>query len=186
MKPEELVERYYDGEADEAEGERVRELLASDAKSRERFERLGLLGSLVREAESGRRLPADFTERLMDRIAAERPPPKRRRAASFAAASASALALAAVAVLWLRTGPPSGVGSSSAPVSQLSAPVSAPSLAEAPFAEPAAEPAGAPPVAIESVDFGSTQGAIFLVSAGVTDTMVVWTLDEPAPNGKRR
>ena len=29
MKPEELVERYYDGEAGEAEAERVRELLAS-------------------------------------------------------------------------------------------------------------------------------------------------------------
>jgi hypothetical protein len=31
VKPDELVERYYDGDADEAEAERVRQLLASDA-----------------------------------------------------------------------------------------------------------------------------------------------------------
>lgn len=182
MKPEELVERYYDGEAGEAEAERVRELLASDAKSREQFERLGLIGSLVREAEGGRRLPADFTDRLMDRIAREAPPLRRKRAAAFAAATASALALAALVTLWVRVRPPSAADSSSAAVTHISAPSSAPSLAEASRAEPDVEP----PVAIESVDFGSTQGAIFLVSAGVTDTMVVWTLDEPAPHGKSR
>lgn len=182
MKPEELVERYYDGEAGEAEAERVRELLASDAKSREQFERLGLIGSLVREAEAGRRLPANFTDRLMDRIAVEAPPVRRKRAAAFAAATASALALAALVTLWVRVKPPSGADSSSAPVAQISAPSSAASLGEVAITEPAV----GPPVAIESVDFGSTQGAIFLVSAGVTDTMVVWTLDEPVPHGKSR
>jgi hypothetical protein len=181
VKPEELVERYYDGEAGEAEAERVRELLASDAKSREQFERLGLIGSLVREAEGGRRLPANFTDRLMERIAAEAPPRRRKRAAAFAAATASALALAALVTLWVRVKPPSGADSRSAPIAEISAPSSAPSFGEV----AATEPVGLP-VAIESVDFGSTQGAIFLVSAGVTDTMVVWTLDEPVPHGKSR
>jgi negative regulator of sigma E activity len=181
VKPEELVERYYDGEAGEAEAERVRELLASDAKSREQFERLGLIGSLVREAEGGRRLPANFTDRLMERIAAEAPPRRRKRAAVFAAATASALALAALVTLWVRVKPPSGADSSSAPVAEISAPSSAPSFGEVAVTEPVGLP-----VAIESVDFGSTQGAIFLVSAGVTDTMVVWTLDEPVPHGKSR
>lgn len=181
MKPEELVERYYDGEAGEAEAERVRELLASDAKSREQFERLGLIGSLVREAEGGRRPKADFTDRLMERLAAEAPPVRRKRAAAFAAATASTLALAALVTLWMRVKPPSAVDSSS--VAQISAPSSAPSPGEVSATEPGVEP---PPVAIESVDFGSTQGAIFLVSAGVTDTMVVWTLDEPVPHGKSR
>lgn len=182
MKPEELVERYYDGEAGEAEAERARELLSSDAKSREQFERLGLIGSLVREAEAGRRLPANFTDRLMDRIAAEAPPVRRKRAAAFAAATASALALAALVTLWVRVEPPSGAAPSGAPVTRISAPSSAPSFAELSDTEPTVEP----PVAIESVDFGPTQGAIFLVSAGVTDTMVVWTLDEPVPHGKSR
>lgn len=182
MKPEELVERYYDGEADEAEAERARELIAADGASRAHFERLALLGSLVREAESGRRPPADFTDRVMAKVAAEAPPARRKRAAALATTAASALALAAVAILWLRVPPPPGAGTELAPRTELPVPVGAPSLAEASLAEPVIEP----PVAIESVDFGPTQGAIFLVSAGVTDTMVVWTLDDPPPHGKLR
>ncbi len=181
MKPEELVERYYDGEADDAQAERARELIASDPKSREQFERLGLIGALLREAEGGRRLPATFTDRLMERVALETPPAKGKRAARFAAATASALALAALVSLWLRV-PPPAADSSRAASAQVSTPGSAPSLAEARDTDAASEP----PVAIESVDFGATQGAIFLVSAGVTDTMVVWTLDDPAPHGKLR
>jgi anti-sigma factor RsiW len=182
VKPEELVERYYDGEADEAEAERVRELLGSDDKSRERFERLGLIGSLVREAEAGRHLPANFTDRVMERVAAEARPVRRKPATAFVAATASALALAALVSLWVRVPASPVTDPRGGPAAQLTAPVATPSLAEG----PRAESAGEPPVAIESVDFGSTQGAIFLVSSGVTDTMVVWTLDEPAPNGKLR
>jgi len=181
MKPEELVERYYDGEADEAEAERVRALLASDPASRERFERLGLIGSLLREAESARKAPADLADRVMARIAAESPKVRPKRAAAFATAAASVLALAAAVALFVRTQPTPREGSS-APLSQVSAPGAVSSLAEVSNVEPGIEP----PVAIESVDFGPTQGAIFLVSAGVTDTMVVWTLDEPAPPGSLR
>lgn len=57
---------------------------------------------------------------------------------------------------------------------------------KAPVAEPAPAPAeadGAPSVAIETVDFGSHDGTIFMVSAGDDATPVVWLTDEPAETG---
>jgi hypothetical protein len=107
-----------------------------------------------------------------------------RRFAIPGVAVASALAVAAAIALWVSSEPPRGAPlvaqKSNAVVS--ARPLSSLALTESVAAEMVAE---APPVSIESVDFGATQGAIFLVSAGVTDTMVVWTLDEPLPRPVR-
>jgi anti-sigma factor RsiW len=181
VKADELVDRFYDGDTDEEQTRAAQALIAADPRSRARLERLSLLGSLVREVESERKLPADFTDRVMDGVLAQRSSKTRRsrRLPATALAAASALALAAAIGLWLReTGTPAAP---SAALTGTTAAEGSPSAAvrEAFEAEHLAE---APSVSIESVDFGATQGAIFLVSAGVTDTMVVWTLDEPAPH----
>jgi negative regulator of sigma E activity len=185
VKDPELIDRLYDADLDEAQAKRARERLAVDPRAAAHFERLQLIGSLVREVEAERELPPDFTDRVMARI--EPAGPSRRASKLYplvAAAAGSALALAAAVALWVRAPAPPGVPSSLATALGVPA-LSAPALpdGDALSLEVSAEP---PSVSIESVDFGATQGAIFLVSAGVTDTMVVWTLDEEAPTGRRR
>ena len=186
MKADELVDRFYDGDTDEEQTRAAQALIAAEPRSRARLERLALLGSLVREVESERKIPSDLTDRVMRGVLAERSPNARksRRLPAAALAVASALALAAGIGLWLRE---PGTAVPSAALTGTTVTRGSPSAAvrDAFEAELLAE---APSVSIESVDFGATQGAIFLVSAGVTDTMVVWTLDEPAqhPSGPKR
>lgn len=189
MTEDELLQRYHDGELEPEQCERVRALVARDPSARARLERLALVGSLVRELarDSEHALPADFTDRIMARIGHSPQPqasaapvtPLRRSRLTAVGAAAAALAFAAAAALWLRAAPPHPLALHSP--STIGGPVASPP-AEAALASAAFD---APPVAIESVDFGATRGAIFLVSAGVTDTMVVWTLDEP-PDGLGR
>jgi hypothetical protein len=161
--------------------EQAREAL-SDPRARARLERLALMGSLLREVESDRELPADFTDRVMAKVQAFEAPrraPRRRAFPALGLAAASALALAAAVGLWLRDTTPASQPVALGEASEASASAQPNDLAaEAMEADALRE---APAVSIESVDFGPTRGAIFLVSAGVTDTMVVWTLDEPVP-----
>jgi hypothetical protein len=184
---DDLIYRLYDKDVDDEQARHVRALLAKDPRSAARFARLGLLGELVREVEAGRDLPADFTDRVMDRVAASGVVPRARagRRVFAGAMAGSALALAAAALLWVSNQAPSDAPSLAPRKSEVMA-----SASPNPSVEPA-EPVllaavDAPPVAIESVDFGATQGAIFLVSAGATDTMVVWTMDEPSPRSRSR
>jgi anti-sigma factor RsiW len=179
-----LIDRLYDDDLDEEQAQHARQLLSADPRAAARLERVALIGSLIREIEDERRLPSDFTDRVMERVAPERDVRRVSKLYPAFAAGASALALAAAAVLWI-----GGQGAPAIPSSVATA-LGVPSTA-AP-SQAGAEPLAAdgltepPAVSIESVDFGATQGAIFLVSAGVTDTMVVWTLDEPNPTGPRR
>jgi hypothetical protein len=179
VKGDELVDRFYDGDTDEEQTRAAQALIAAEPRARARLERLALLGALVREVESERKLPSDFTDRVMSGVLAERSPKaqKPRRLPAPALALASALALAAAIGLWLR-GPGTPVPSATTGTTLAQSSPSA-AVRDAFEADLLAE---APSVSIESVDFGATQGAIFLVSAGVTDTMVVWTLDEPTPH----
>jgi hypothetical protein len=185
---DDLIDRLHDGAVDDEQARDAQALLAKEPRAAARLERLRLLGELVREVEAARNLPADFTDRVMDRVAASGVVPRvRPRARVFAGAMAgSGLALAAAVLLWL---------SNQAPREAPSLAPRGPEVTASAWPEPSVESADAvalaavdaPPVSIESVDFGTTQGAIFLVSAGATDTMVVWTMDEPSPrSGSRR
>ena len=182
MSDYDLIDRLYDRDLDQEQARRAEEQLASDPRAAARLERTKLIGSLVRELEAERQLPSDFTDRVM--AAVERPSrPLSRLYPLVAAAAGSALALAAAVVLWIgsRATPP--VPSSLASATGVPSLVPPNEPGDALASDVSAEP---PSVSIESVDFGATQGAIFLVSAGLTDTMVVWTLDEPNPTGRPR
>jgi hypothetical protein len=48
-----------------------------------------------------------------------------------------------------------------------------------------AESEGTTAAAIESIDFGSQNGAIFMVPAGTETTPVVWLTDDAAEDGDR-
>ncbi len=61
-------------------------------------------------------------------------------------------------------------------VASVSETVPAPAAVEAEVAEPETDLSAA---AIESIDFGSQMGAIFMVSAGAETTPVVWLTDDP-------
>ena len=61
-------------------------------------------------------------------------------------------------------------------VASLSETVPTPATSEAEIAEPETDLSAA---AIESIDFGSQNGAIFMVSAGAETTPVVWLTDDP-------
>lgn len=177
----ELIDRFYDGDLDEQQSREVGALVAADPRLKARYERVALVGSLVRELEHDRQLPADFTDRVMKGVLAVQKPRRSRLLPAVALAAAGGLALAASIGMVLRgsgAGPLGSVDMSGVRAGKLE---TTEHLAQrgplAPF-DAAEQLREAPSVSIESVDFGPTQGAIFLVSAGVTDTMVVWTMDE--------
>lgn len=184
----ERVMQLFDGELPPAEAEQVRALIASDPAARAEWERLGRLSGLVREVESSRYAAADSVDSILrfvdEQVGAPKPLAfaKRRRGAvpGFVAAGGVVVALAAGIALLLRPAP--------APSPQAAAPSAAPAghLASAAsrLARTVEPHAGADlGVAIESVDFGSTQGAIFMVTEGSADTLVVWTLDDANDKG---
>jgi negative regulator of sigma E activity len=173
------IDRLYDGDVDDEQAKQARDRLTAEPRAAARFERLQLIGSLVREVEAERELPADFTERVMERLEPGRSqrPLRISRLYPALAAAAGSLALAAAVVLWVSGQSARGPSSSAGRV--LSVPSYLPSSGSAEEALAHDAPGEPPTVTVASVDFGATQGAIFLVSAGVTDTMVVWTLDEP-------
>jgi len=131
-------------------------------------------GSLETPDDSGSRGESNVT-----------PLPRRWRHA--VPAFAGVLALAAAAVLVFQSGVlshhPAGPdrASTQAMQPQQAAKRESPAL---PVAQPAVADSP-PPVAIETVDFGSHDGAIFMVSAGQDSTPVVWLTDEPADQGGR-
>jgi anti-sigma factor RsiW len=166
MIPEELLMRYHDGELDLAARRRVEELVSRDAVAQAQIERWVLIGDLIREADRARPAPPDLAPAILQRI-------RGRRARWVRLSSYGGLAAAALLALWVgttRPGPATSLPSKRAPLASL-----VPSRAPAPPLDGPVVPA----VAIESVDFGSTQGAIFVVSApNDAETVVVWTLDD--------
>jgi len=176
MKPDERIMLLHDGELDEREAEEVRALLAQDPGARALFEQLGWVSSAVRE--SATRAPAsdDLVDGVMARIALEQEPARLVPAAPVArlhrpgrplAVVSAALALAAGLALLVTRGPrPQSLASQvdvAAPAGAISAPEPDPPEQS---------------VAIERVDFGGSQGAIFLVPGSDDRTLVIWTLDD--------
>lgn len=181
---------HYDGELDPARAREVERLLASDPKARRLLADLERMGSLLREAEAAEPKRADLTSAILDRVFAPSAPdaepkltehaalvPKTpRRALAWAFGS---VALAAALALVLSREP--------APLERAKAP------APARAAEPSVSGNKAPnlesetseeSVAVETVDFGSSQGAIFLVPSATSPMLVVWTLDDEADKGR--
>jgi hypothetical protein len=182
--------RYYDGELSEEEAAELERTL--DGQSARVVAGLDQLGSVLR-AVSERRSEAagDIAGSVLERIAADEAQPApaavaiRPAARWVAPAAVAALALAASVALYLGSGqePPSPVARTASRATlpaEPVAPVVAPPQPEAPTAEEEDVP---PAVAIEAVDFGSHNGAIFMVSAGAEAeaTPVVWLTDDAAP-----
>jgi anti-sigma factor RsiW len=183
----ELLMRYYDGELDAAAARELERKLDADAEAAAVVAGLDQLGDVLRTLSDRRAANADdIADSVLAKIAAEEsggdaPPasgPRPTGRWSFPAVSA-VLAVAAVAVLW--------VAQQRAP--QPTAPVAVTPPTVAPRAEPTVSvmppieqvlPVEEEPVAaaIESVDFGTHNGAIFLVSAGAEATPVVWLTDD--------
>jgi hypothetical protein len=96
--------------------------------------------------------------------------------------SAALAAAAAVAMFAGRMPTPAPTAVAHHDPTAVAPPLPAPSLA--PAAAPVVEE-GELTAAIESIEFGSTSGAIFMVSAGTETTPVVWLNDETAEPGDR-
>jgi anti-sigma factor RsiW len=121
-------------------------------------------------------------------VEAERPNPAVPRRIWTAAAGLAAAFLAAAAAGFAVYGMPEK--EAERPVLALSArPSDWASLARhypaVPDSPPTERVEAIPAVAIESVDFGTRNGAIFMIPGDTTDTPVVWLVDEPAVTGDR-
>lgn len=129
------------------------------------------VADLVREVYAQKLRGVDLTDAILARTTERSSAKPRSSRARWARVSSSALVLGALvlgAIGVARREAPSGFGEK-AP---------APAALRAVEREP--EGGG---VAIRSVDFGGTQGAIFLVPGGERDTMVVWTFEELKDEG---
>lgn len=174
MKPDELIMLLHDGELDDEQAEAVRALIEDDASAAALLEQLELVGASVRESALAAASSVDLTDAVMARIEREPvvldvapPVPLRRGPARALAVVSGALALAAgLSLLVTRTMHSRALARSG----EVAAPVAAMS---APEAQPPEQS-----VAIERVDFGGSQGAVFMVPGSSDRTLVIWTLDD--------
>ena len=174
MKPDELIMLLHDGELDAEQYEAVRALIEDDASAAALFEQLDLVGSTVRQSVLAAPSLVDLTDEIMARIEREpvvldvkRPAPPRRGPGRALGIVSGALALAAGLSLLVTRAMHAESPARSADVA---APVAAMS---APEPEPPQQS-----VAIERVDFGGSQGAVFMVPGSDDRTLVIWTLDD--------
>lgn len=174
MKPDELIMLLHDGELSEREADEVRALLENDASANALFEQLDVVGSVLRESASKSSASFDVSDAIMARIEqepvvldAKRAVVKARRPARTLGLVAGALALAAaVALVFTRGAGPESLarkGGVAAPIAAMSAPEPDPPEQS---------------VAVERVDFGGSQGAVFMVPGSDDRTLVIWTLDD--------
>ncbi|HET9931456.1 MAG TPA: hypothetical protein VFQ35_12235 [Polyangiaceae bacterium] len=174
MKPDELIMLLHDGELDPEQAEAVRALIEDDASAAALFEQLDQVAAVVRESVLAAPASSDLTDAVMARI--EREPvvldvkragaPRRGPGRALAIVS-GALALAAGLSLLVTRAMHS---ESLARSGDVAAPV-------APMSAPEPEPPEQS-VAIERVDFGGSQGAVFMVPGSDDRTLVIWTLDD--------
>lgn len=169
----------HDGELEPAEVEALQAELEQEPRARAELARHRMIGELVRAAYQPRDPGPELTESILARTFGE---PKRartsiRRRLAVAVPLAAGLALAALVALVVR--PPRQAPPEAARIAL--APAPRPSVA--PLADPALTELGPSGVSIQSVDFGATQGAIFMVSGGESETMVVWTLEDADDKG---
>lgn len=177
---DELLMRYYDGELPPGEAAEVERALAEHPEALAIVDGLAQLGDVVRALGDGRAGSADaIADDVMARLDATPPLAAVPRAATASRWTLPAvgvtLAAAAAAALWLSREPLPEPLVAQAPTAQ-----PAPLAPPAPPPEPvfAPEEDTLPAVAIEAVDFGTHNGAIFMVSAGQDATPVVWLTDD--------
>jgi anti-sigma factor RsiW len=185
---DELLMRYADGELSPAEIEELERRLEGDPEASAIIDGLDQLGDVVRAlGERQGQGAGDIAGAVLAQIESDErhrpdaPPESGARPVpgwTFPVAAAGLAAAAAVAI-WLAT-----PGETPAPVAR-SLPTAQPA-APSPTPAPQPEDDVAPSVAIEAVDFGSHNGAIFMVSAGNTATPVVWLTDDVAESGGSR
>ncbi len=187
--------RYHDGELSEAEALAVEAAIEREPALLEELEAYGELGRFVRawdQANEAKVATFDVTSSVMAALE----PPRARvqsllpRIATWVSLSA---AIAAGSVLVVRswsaapitprgtaageTAEHAGLASPSASAAELSAPELSAVLAAVTDEEPK------PPAAtIESVDFGSNTGEVFVVSTDSSETPVVWLPDDAEPD----
>jgi negative regulator of sigma E activity len=200
--------QYFDGELADEQAAEIEALLETDAEARRVLEGIEQVGAVVRGVMLDRAGAADdLTDAVMARISASpaegrrphtgqsaRPAARRlergrlralaerpqvRRAVPVALVTLAAAA--AVALLFERANPrPPRVTQPSQPVTAVA--THRPPAVPLPSQEPELELASAdsvPAIAIETVDFGSREGTIFMLAEGEMATPVVWLMDEP-------
>jgi anti-sigma factor RsiW len=184
--------RYADGELDPEQEDEIERTLAEDPEALAVVEGVDQLGDWVRAlAEQSSSQAGDIAGEVMARIesaeqASDSPPESGGRVIPgwFFPGVAAGLAAAAAVAIWLASpSDPVAPLARPAPTTEPVAPVAP--APPAPEQEPAEEEDTGPAVAIESVDFGSHNGAIFMVSAGNEATPVVWLTDDAAEGGDR-
>jgi hypothetical protein len=194
----ELLMRYHDGAVSEEEAVLVEEALEQEPALLEELGAYAELGSFVRawaEADSGAGI--DIADSVLARIAADDAPAPRiapvhsiwpRLATWISLGAAIAAGSVLVARSW--SAPPVTRGGHAATAEQAtlgspSAAVTASAAAAAPSAVTPEDVTAAleeepkdSPATIESVDFGKTNGTVFVVSTDSADTPVVWMPDD--------
>jgi anti-sigma factor RsiW len=182
------IMRYFDGELSDAEAAEVEERLRTDRQAARLLEDLSRLSGRVQEAALARAASHDdLADRVMLRLEEEgraEPKPARKQPSAVPARVAGAIGLAvalaaAAAVMVLVRSPKQPALPDSGAAVSVPAPPESPIGPLAVADEPVDERAEGP-AAIETVDFGSHAGSIFLVSEDEETTPVVWLVDEPA------
>jgi hypothetical protein len=194
----ELLMRYHDGAVSEEEAVAVEEALEHEPALLEELAAYSELGSFVRawgEARSEQEI--DIADSVMEQIEAiEAPLPRVATVHSIWPRVATWLslgaAIAAGSVLVVRSWSAPPVSHAGRPTAAEQAALVAPSAAAAPTAAPSATPEDVtaaledepkePSATIESVDFGKTNGTVFVVSTDSADTPVVWMPDDDQPD----
>jgi negative regulator of sigma E activity len=210
------VMRYLDDELSAEEQRALEAELAVDPDAQSLLANLEYVGSVVREV-ADRSADVDLTDSIMARVDADAavPPPQappveaardrvraledardakatRARAPIKAAALvAVSLAIAAGAALFIgaQQAPDEGGERARAAPAPVPLPQASAETERVALGESRADAADADTTAaaIESVDFGSSAGSIFLVAEGEGEetTPVVWLVDEPPPDPSR-
>lgn len=183
---DEKLQRYFDGELDEAEAEEVAKAIASSEDDRARLEQLGRLRDFVRMAMEGPAAEDLGSDALFDRVRAgianSEPPAApgpalrvveggaaRRRNVWIGAGAVVALAAGILLAILI------GDGGTGAPVSSR------------PRQEPLPEPIavveeGPHGSEVEQVDFGENTGTVFAVEGDSGEPIaVVWINDDEVP-----
>jgi anti-sigma factor RsiW len=183
--------QHFDGELSESEAAEMERLLAESPEARALLRDFDVIGRTLRDAAEERGVAAaDIADRVMAQIEAEPPrrasvvvPLRRRtRVATLAPALVLAFAAAAAVMLLVRREPPQPLVKEDDQIAQLEELI--PSAAPEPPPEAVASVDEddlddfEPGASIESVDFGSENGTIFMVPSGPDSTPVVWMSDD--------
>jgi len=179
----EQLMRYHDGELTEAEARLVEEALEAEPALLEELEAYGELGRFVRawdRANASQHAAFDVTDSVLAALEPTRASVHSLlpRIATWVSLGA-AIAAGSVLVVRSWSAPPvAPVPAGAAEHAELTTGLPAPELSAV---LPGEEPKPAP-ATIESVDFGSNTGTIFVVSTDSSETPVVWMPDDAEPD----